>query len=113
MQTTSYELNENLQWVARPQELKLWLKQYDKSLKDSVSEDTGVNHENSRRLEKVQIDREWSKQEGLAQRCVLIWTLKSEHHLDREEREGHLRQGKGNSKALSWEWTLFGEQEGD
>lgn len=99
----SCELNGNIQWVASPQGTQTMIKQYDKFLKDSVSEDTGVNHENSSRLEKVQIDREWSRQEDLTGRCVLIWTLKSEHHLDREEREGHLRQGKGNSKTLSWE----------
>lgn len=52
------------------------IKQYDKSLKNSVSEDTGVNHENSSRLEKVQIDWEWSRQEDLTGRCVLIWTGK-------------------------------------
>lgn len=41
----SCELNGNIQTM---------IKQYDKSLKNSMSEDTGVNHENTRRLEKVQ-----------------------------------------------------------
>lgn len=56
-----------------------------------------MNHRKYRRLEKVQINREWRSGEDLPRRCALTWTLKSGRYLNREEREGHLKPGEGNS----------------
>lgn len=66
--------------------------------RDSASEGTGVNHRKYRRPEEVQIDREWGSGEELVRRCILTWNLKSGHHLNGEEREGHLKPGEGNLK---------------
>lgn len=86
------------------------IKQYDRSLKDSLPKGTIVNHRNYRRSEKVQIDREWNNEEDLTGRFSLSWILKSRHYLDIEKR-GHLRQEKATVRTLSRERTLLKEQE--
>lgn len=84
-----------------PQKLKLWLSNITSPWKTQCQRTLVWTISVKIRSEKVQVGRKWNSEEDLIGRCGLIWTLKSGHHLDREEREGHLRQ-EGNSKDSEW-----------